>query len=407
MKRPALLVISQVYVPDPAAVGQYMADAAEEMARRGYRVVVYTSARGYDDPSRRYPVRETLNGVQVRRLPLSSFGKSSIAVRLAAQAVFLAQAFLRGLFTRGLRGILVSTSPPFCGVAGAALSRLRHVPVKYWVMDLNPDLMIATGRIAETSLAARVFDALNRAILRQASDVVVLDRFMAERVRSKLSAPRRVETIHLWSHESRLEDIPDDENPFLKEHSLEGKFVLMYSGNHSPVNPIGTILDAVELLQDSRLFFLSIGGGEGKKEIESRMRRGVRNIGSLPYEPFERIRYSCSAADVHLVSVGDDVVGIVHPSKVYGAMAVARPVLFLGPESSPVGEIVKELGIGWHVRHGDVPGAVRALEAMMSAPPDELRAMGQRAAAAIRDSFSRGLLLRRFCDVLQRGLPDP
>ncbi len=136
------LVISQVYVPDPASLGQHVADAAAEMARRGYRVIVYTSARGYDDPAKVYPRRETLNGVDVRRLALSSFGKSSIAVRLLAQSLFVVQAVLRGLFTRNLCGILVSTSPPFCGVAGVLISVWRRIPLKYWLMDLNPDQMI-------------------------------------------------------------------------------------------------------------------------------------------------------------------------------------------------------------------------------------------------------------------------
>ena len=126
-----LLVISQVYVPDPAAVGQHMADLAEEMARRGWQVVVYTSARGYDDPSVRYMHREQLHGVDVRRLPLSSFGKGSIAIRLIAQALFMLQAVARGMFTQGLSAVLVSTSPPFAGLGGAVVSRLRAVPLTY------------------------------------------------------------------------------------------------------------------------------------------------------------------------------------------------------------------------------------------------------------------------------------
>jgi len=38
--------LSQVYVPDPAAVGQHLADAAEELVRRDNRVIVYTASRG-------------------------------------------------------------------------------------------------------------------------------------------------------------------------------------------------------------------------------------------------------------------------------------------------------------------------------------------------------------------------
>lgn len=395
-------------MPDPASVGQHVADAAEEMARRGYRVVVYTSARGYDDPAQKYPSRQTLNGVDVRRLPLSSFGKSSILVRLVAQGLFLLQAVIRGLFTRGLCGILASTSPPFCGGAGVVLSRLRRVPFKYWVMDLNPDQMVAMGKLHPQSLLVRVFDALNRIVLRQAADVVVLDRFMAERVTRKIEPRERLEILPPWPHDNRLESIEHDGNPFRRKHVPPGAFVLMYSGNHSRVNPIDTILDAAERLQnDPRLLVFCIGGGEGKWQVDERVRSGVRNIRSLPYQSLDRIRFSLSAADVHVVSIGEGVVGIVHPCKAYGAMAVSRPLLLLGPRPSHISDLIDKLGIGWQVAHGDLDGAVRAIRDMMAMPVEERLAMGRRAHEAIMGELGRAFLLRRFCDILQRDLPIP
>jgi colanic acid biosynthesis glycosyl transferase WcaI len=408
MTRPTLLILSQVYVPDPASVGQHVADAAEEMARRGYRVVVYTSSRGYDDPSRKYPARETRAGVEVRRLPLSSFGKSSIPVRLAAQVLFVLQAIARGLLTRGLCGVMVTTIPPFCGAAGVVVSRLRGVPLKYWVMDLNPDQMVAIGKLGPRSLPVCVFEALNRAVLRHAADVVVLDRFMAERVARKLDFRRELDILPPWPLEDHLECVAHEENPFRREHVPPGSFVLMYSGNHSPVNPLGTILDAVERLQDDpRILLFCIGGGEGKREVEERIRRGVRNIRSFPYQPLDSIRFSLSAADAHVVSLGDKLVGIVHPCKVYGAMAVSRPVLVVGPAPSHVSELLDRLKIGWQVPHGDVERAVTTIKEMMDTPADERMAMGRRAREALGGDLGRNSLLRRFCDVLERGLPSP
>jgi hypothetical protein len=117
--KPLLLVISQVYVPDPASVGQHIADVSETLVSRGHDVRVLTSSRGYDDPLKRYAARERRAGVDVVRLPLSSFGKRSVAHRLLGQMVFLAQVIVRGMFARRLAGILVSTSPPM-----AALPRL-------------------------------------------------------------------------------------------------------------------------------------------------------------------------------------------------------------------------------------------------------------------------------------------
>ncbi len=406
--RPTFLVISQVYVPDPASVGQHVADAAEEMARRGYRVIVYASARGYDDPSKRYPERETRNGVEIRRLPLSSFGKSSIKVRLLAQWLFLAQAIVRGVFTRRLCAVMVSTSPPFCGVAGVIISRLRGVPLKYWLMDLNPDQMVALGLLGAKSLPVRVFDMFNRWTLRRAADIVVLDRFMGERVQKKLDVAQKTHTMPPWPHEDKLERIPHSENPFRAEQKLDGRFVVMYSGNHSPANPIRTLLDAAERMQDDeRLLVMCIGGGGGKKEVEEKIAKGVKNIRSLPYQPFDKIRFSLSAADVHVVSIGDSVVGIVHPCKVYGAMAVSRPILLLGPNPCHVSDIIEKHRVGWHINHGDVDGAVRVLKEMMATPREDLEAMGARAAEIIAGSLSKRELMKRYCDVMQRGLPSP
>lgn len=405
--KPSFLIISQVYVPDPASVGQHVADSAAEMARRGYRTIVYTSARGYDDPSRRYASREILDGVEVRRLPLSSFGKSSIAIRLLAQSIFVLQAIVRGLFTRGLCGVMVSTSPPFCGIAGVIISRLRRVPVKYWLMDLNPDQMVAMKLLPEQSPAVRVFEALNRAILSQATETVVLDRFMAERVERKLpGVERKLAVMPPWPHEDRLDNIRHADNPFRAAHIPAGRFAIMYSGNHSPANPLQTLLDAADRLQsDPRLLVLCIGGGGGKKEVEDRIAAGVRNIASLPYQPLDQLRFSLSAADVHVVSIGDDVVGIVHPCKVYGAMAVSRPILLLGPSPSHISDLIEQHRIGWQIGHGDVDGAVRTLRQILDTPAEVLDEMGRRAAEVVSRSLSKRELMGRFCDVLQRGLP--
>src|SRR4051812_12397425 len=95
MKSPrpkTLLVISQTFVPDPASVGQHVADVAVEMVRRGHRVRVYTSARGYENPAVRYPKRETLQGIDVRRLGFASFGKKTFFVRVLGTLSFLIQA---------------------------------------------------------------------------------------------------------------------------------------------------------------------------------------------------------------------------------------------------------------------------------------------------------------------------
>ena len=180
----------------------------------------------------------------------------------------------------------------------------------------------------------------------------------------------------------------------------------MYSGLHTPANPLTTLLGAAQRLQDdTRLLLMCIGGGSGKKEVDDKIAAGARNTLSLPYQPLEEIKCSLSAADVPVVSMGDDMVGIVHPCKVYGTMTVARPVLLLGPAQRHIGDLIDKYRFGWRIAHGDLAGAESVLREILATAPEELQAMGLRAAAAIEGTMSRKMLLGQFCDVLTRGLP--
>lgn len=401
-----LLILSQVYPPDPTSVGQHIADVAVAMVKRGYRVVVITSARGYDDPSIKYPHRETVDGVEIRRLALSSFGKKSILLRLLGQSGFLVQCVMRGLCTRPLDCLMVSTSPPMCSVAAIIIGTLRRVRIKYWVMDLNPDQMISLGMITQRSWPARIFNWLNRRILGRADDIVALDRFMAQRLMGKHDVESKMTILPPWPHDDHLELIAHESNPFRVEHDLNDRFVIMYSGNHGYCTPVSTILQAALQLQDDpRLLFMFIGGGVGKKEVNDLIaQHKPNNIVSLPYQPLSQIKYSLSAADVHLVSIGNEAVGVVHPCKVYGAMAVARPILLLGPELCHVSDIVLDSDIGWRVSHDDIDEAVKTLKAIAATSPQRLQAMGLHARELITTKYSKQDLCGKFCDILERDV---
>ena len=398
---PLLTVISQVYPPDPAAVGQHLADVAEAMAGEGWHVRVLTSARGYDDPWVRYPRRERRRGVEVRRFGLSSFGKRSIAVRLLAQTLFVIQACTAALFGPKPDAILASTSPPFGGFFAALLSRARAVPLVWWVMDLNPDQMIAAGKIRPTSVFARLFDAMNVFTLARAARVVTLDTFMADRLRSKRDIGERMSVIPPWSPgEQCLVASASDTAAFRARHGLTGKFVVMYSGNHALQHPLDTLLAAAqELERDPRFAFVFVGGGGGKAAVEQRLLKGASNIVSLPYQPLERLGESLHAADVHVMSMGSDMVGIVHPCKIYGLLALGKPILMFGSRHSAAGMILDAGDTGWIVPHGDTQAAVGVLTHAASLQPDERTAIARQLRLQ-EDRFARNQLLASVCDVL-------
>lgn len=407
-----LLLIAQVYAPDTTTLHQHFDDLAEEMARRGWDVRVLTSSRAYDDPRIRFPAHETLNGVHIRRLPLSSFGKRSISLRLLAQLLFMLQAVVHGLLTPGLTAVVASTSPPFAGFGAATIGFVRRVPFLWWVMDLNPDQMVAAGKLRARSLLVRFCDWMNCITLQLAAKVVPLDAYMAERLVRKADVAAKMVVIPPWPH---IEPPADDEQgaarlaragqSFRGLHDFGDRFVVMYSGNHAIQHPLDTLLDAAaRLQQDPRIVFVFIGAGAGKAGVERRIAAGTKNLVSLPYQPQDALEESLGAADLHVVSMGAAVVGIVHPCKIYGAMAAGRPVLFFGPRESHAGAIVEPRGIGWRVEHGDVEGTIAAIHEAVAMGAEARLAIGRRAAGVVAAEISRWKLLSRMADLVD-GLP--
>jgi glycosyltransferase involved in cell wall biosynthesis len=402
-KRGTILLLTQVYVPDPASVGQHMHDAAAELVHRGWRVKVLAAARGYDDPSRKYQRREQRDGVDIHRLPLSSFGKATILRRVLAGVLLMLQEIVWGLCTRRLKTIVVSTSPPMCPVAALLISWVRRVPICYWVMDINPDQVIRLGKVGERSLPARCMNWLNRRILERSKRVVVLDRFMAALLQDKRDISEKSAIMPPWPHAEATELIAHADNAWRIDHMPDDAFVIMYSGNHAVTTPLTTVLQAaMQMTDDANLHFYFIGGGLGKAEVDELIAaKSPPTIHSLPYQPMEVLPYSLGAADVHLVMVGDDMVGVVHPCKIYGAMAVGRPILLIGPDPCHASDIVKDNDVGWHIPNGDMAGLLEVLRTIRQTPAEELRAMGERAQEAVRREFSKDILCGKFCDEVE------
>jgi colanic acid biosynthesis glycosyl transferase WcaI len=226
---------------------------------------------------------------------------------------------------------------------------------------------------------------------------------MAQRVRSRAKMDDKLVVIPPWPHQSSIAPIAHDENPFRAKHGLEGKFVIMYSGNHSPSNPLDTLIAAAKRLKDDPdIRFLLVGGGIMKKGLEAMVREeNLTNIICLPYQPMEELSYSLSAADVHVVALGEKMVGIIHPCKVYGAMAVGRPILYFGPRPSHIADLLDTAPFGTRVNHGDVDGAIAAIRQLQAKTQPGRDAMGDLAQQALARAFTQETLCNRLCDGLQ------
>ncbi len=250
------------------ATGQYLTEVALRLVELGHKVTVVTSRRAYDQPDRLFPKRETWRGISIYRVASTGLGKGAKWRRAADFGSFIASCSLRLAVLPKHDAIVALTSPPLISFLGAWCAKLRRSRFFYWVMDFNPDEAIAAGWLRPGSLVTRLLDWMSRFSLRQATSIIALDRFMRERILAKGIPSHKVIIVPPWSHDSEVRFDPEGRRRFRQTHGLEDKFVVMYSGNHSPCHPLDTLLAAARRLAgDPGILFCFIGGGSEWRKI--------------------------------------------------------------------------------------------------------------------------------------------
>jgi colanic acid biosynthesis glycosyl transferase WcaI len=395
-----ILLINQCFYPDVVSTAQHTSDLAADLAARGHAVTVIAGNRGYDDPTRRFPARESWKGVEIFRVPTLATGKGSRRKRALNIASFFLTCSGRMLAMRRFDLVVALTSPPLISALGALFARLTGGRFIFWIMDLNPDEAIAAGWLRADSRTARLLESVLRYSAYRADRIIALDRFMKDRMVAKGIAAEKVVTLPPWSHDNEVRYDEAGRAAFRARHRLHGKFVVMYSGNHSPCHPLDTVLEAALVLsRDPNLTFCFVGGGSEQKKVrEFAERHELRNILCLPYQPLAELSASLSAADIHLVVMGKRMTGLVHPCKIYNVLTLGIPVLYVGPEASHVGDIAAAnpaLPIV-RVAHGDVAKLIAAVDAAREqgiGPSEEMRQAS--------GTFAMGRLIPLYSSVME------
>jgi len=394
-----ILILNQAFYPDVVSTAQHASDLAKALTQAGHEVTAVCSSRGYDDPRVRFPKREVWNAVTIIRIPSTGFGKASKWRRAIDFSTFMASCTFRLWLLPRFDVIVAMTSPPLISFLSSLAVPIKAKKFVFWSMDLNPDEAIAAGWLSEKSFPARVLSRILLFSLKRATVVVALDRFMKERIQAKGIPAEKILVVPPWSHDDRVRFDPEGREEFRTLHKLSDKFVVMYSGNHSPCHPLETLLQAAEKLAENEgVAFCFVGGGSEFIKVKERARsRGLRNVVCIPYQPIERLSASLSAADVHVIVMGEPYVGIIHPCKIYNVLAVKKPFLYIGPKESHVTDIIGQSD-AYVSSHGDVEGVVANI----------LRAMGNSvigspSSVALETLFSKDRLVPQMISAIEQG----
>jgi glycosyltransferase involved in cell wall biosynthesis len=340
--RPArVLFINRSYWPDVEATGQFLTELCEDLAEefevhvlcgRPQQTAEAQHAAEYGSSMRR--------GVAIHRLRHTQFDKASFWGRLANMVTFQLSAAWQSLRVPRPDITVVETDPPLLCLLGWLLERVRGTRLVCYLQDIYPDVAVALGKLRR-GWVERLLRRTFFAVYRRSSAVIVLSRDMRNLLVASGVPADKVQTIPNWADTDEIYPVKSD-NRFRRDHGLDGKFVVMYSGNMGMSQRLEQVLEAADLLRDrDDIEFALVGDGADRRNLQRRVaEKRLGNVRFYDYQPKSALADSLSAADVHLVILRPEIKQLLMPSKLYGVLASGTPAIVLADRDCELADVV-------------------------------------------------------------------
>lgn len=369
--RASILIVNRVYPPLRGATGRLMHDLARHFVKAGHRVTILSTA-GKTSRTSRGPI--TIARLQGREKP-GAWGYIAGLWRL-----------YRAMIRLPRHDILITMSdPPMLYVAGMQAARKKKCAHVHWCQDLYPDLLPVLDFDVPPPVLKRAFDIGYRA-LKSCDCVVAISRCMQRHIVRGGVDMRRTAVIENWPDQELVaplakpapapEETPLPHADMLRDRRLYSdpagqKFRVLYAGSLGRAHPVDAIVQAARILHrtqpDIELVFA--GKGPGFDVLaQGRSQYGLDNIRLMPPQPRASLRALMESGDVHLVTMRDEAMGMLMPSKFYSGLAVQRPIVFAGPAECDIARLIARHGCGRVVKPHDGKGLATAIALFRTDP---------------------------------------
>ena len=394
-----VLIVSQYFWPENFRIN----DLAAGLVERGHEVTVLTGQPNY--PAGKFfpgygwfkKSSKEYKGVRILRVPLLPRGNGS-GLRLALNyfsfafsACLLAPFLCRGKFDLIF---VCQLSPVTVGLPALLLKKIKKVPILFWILDLWPESLAATGAIRSATVLAQV-DKLVGFIYRGCDKIVVASTGFLPSIAAKKIAVERTGFFPNWYEPEYREQLEDD----LTNHlSLPAGFRVMFAGNIGVAQDFATILAAAEQLKFyPDIHWVILGDGRQfewvKEQVQSRgLVETVHLLGRHP--PTAMFGYF-SQADTMLVTLKrDPAFALTVPGKIQSYLACGRPIIAaLDGEGA---RLIAESGAGLSSPAEDANALAESVLTMYRMPKEEREAMGRRGKEYREKNFEREMLIDRL-----------
>lgn len=366
-----ILTINQFFWPDVAATGQLLCDLTRHLNAEGHEITVICSGGSYTQAG--YDAGDA-PPVRILRVPGLPYRRGAMA-RFFSYLTFFGGVLWYSFRVPRPEVVLTMTTPPLLAIAGTILKIVRGARHYIWEMDVFPDALVSLGALAETGLMTRFLGWIQDASRRRSDGVIVLGPCMQARLLARGTPAHLLHVAENWADGRAISPHP---------MRRSGPLHVFYSGNLGLAHDIETVAGAIRHFRnDQRFLFTFAGGGVGRARLErSCAAEAIGNARFIPYASLHQMDEHLAQADVGLVTERPACIGTIVPSKVYGLMAAARPLLFIGPKQATPGLLIERFQCGWQIDPGDLPALIALLE-WLAANREAAWKHGQNARAAL------------------------
>ncbi|MEH2282479.1 MAG: glycosyltransferase family 4 protein [Nostoc sp.] len=377
-----ILIYSYNYYPEPIGIAPLMTELAEGLVKRGHEVRVVTAMPNY--PERqiyqeyrgKWYLNEYKNGVQIQRSYVWIRPQPNLLDRVLLDASFVVTSFVPALI--GWRpDVILSTSPslPSC-VPVALLGWLRACPVILNLQDILPEAAVHVG-LLKNKLLIQLFTLLEKFAYRSASKISVIADGFVENLRSKGVEADKIVQIPNWVDVNFIRPLPKENNPFRAAHNLNGKFVVLYSGNIALTQGLESVVKAASVLRHiSDIVFVIVGEAKGLQRLQQEcLDCGADNVLLLPFQPRKDLPQMLAAADVGLVVQKKNVVSFNMPSKIQVLLASGGALVASVPDNGTAARAIRQSGGGVIVPPED-PQALAIAILDLYQNPEKVKTLG-------------------------------
>jgi hypothetical protein len=212
------------------------------------------------------------------------------------------------------------------------------------VWDVYPDVFKITG-MKESHALYRFWGYLNKKSFKKAFRLFTIGDKMAELLEVYVSKSKII-IQPIWSIFQANERVSKDQNLFVKEHNLQDKFIIQYSGNIGLTHKVEVVVELAELLKENNdIMFQIIGRGPRVPALQKMVEeKKLPNCFFLPFQTDEMFPFSLSAADLGIVILDELTSKGSVPSKSYNLMSYGIPSVYIAGEDSELNTYAHKFG---------------------------------------------------------------